>query len=75
MFYYSLKDAASVGRATNQELEAWLIAVDKSGLPGKYSLAPLGLWGLDLYHGEFWEEDQQVAGTPLEPEQHHHLWV
>ena len=32
-----LKDAASI-KATNRELEAWLTAVGKSGLPGKFKV-------------------------------------
>ncbi|KAK0134482.1 hypothetical protein N1851_029911 [Merluccius polli] len=34
VFNCSLMDTASI-LATNQELEAWLATVDKSGLPGK----------------------------------------
>lgn len=35
VFALSLRDAASI-QATNQDLEAWPAAVDKSGLPGKF---------------------------------------
>ncbi|XP_034552669.1 LOW QUALITY PROTEIN: uncharacterized protein LOC117822130 [Notolabrus celidotus] len=55
VFDCSLRDTASI-RATNQELEAWLTAVDKSGLPGKFKawiyqhgILPLILWPLLVY--------------------------
>ena len=52
---HTLKDAASI-KATNRELEAWLSAVDKSGLPGKFKawiyqhgILPRMLWPLLVY--------------------------
>lgn len=54
-FDCTLKDAASI-KATNRELEAWLTAVDKSGLPGKFKawiyqhgVLPRILWPLLVY--------------------------
>lgn len=55
VFDCSTEDAASIGE-TNQELESWLIAVDKPGLPGKFkawiykhSILPSILWPLLVY--------------------------
>ncbi|CAJ1076455.1 uncharacterized protein LOC119791846 [Xyrichtys novacula] len=55
MFSCSLKDTAAI-QSTNQELEAWLVAVDKSGLPGKFKawvyqhgILPRILWPLLVY--------------------------
>lgn len=55
MFDCSLRDIASI-RATNQELEVWLAAVDKSGLPGKFKaliyqhgILPQIIWSLLVY--------------------------
>ncbi|XP_056097411.1 uncharacterized protein LOC130076370 [Rhinichthys klamathensis goyatoka] len=55
VFNCSLRDAASI-KATNQDLETWLAAVDKSGLPGKFKawiyqhgILPRILWPLLVY--------------------------
>ncbi|XP_073696141.1 uncharacterized protein [Garra rufa] len=55
VFKCSLRDAASI-KATNQDLEAWLAVVDKSGLPGKFKawiyqhgILPRILWPLLVY--------------------------
>jgi len=55
VFDCSLRDTASI-RATNQELEAWLWGVDKSGLPGKFKawiyqhgILPRIIWPLMVY--------------------------
>lgn len=55
MFDSSLRDTASI-KTSNQELEVWLAAVDKSGLPGKFKawiyqhgVLPRILWPLLVY--------------------------
>lgn len=55
VFNSSLRDTASI-QATNQELETWLAAVDKSGLPGRFKawvyqhgILPRILWPLLVY--------------------------
>ncbi|XP_075313231.1 uncharacterized protein LOC142373743 [Odontesthes bonariensis] len=55
IFDCSLKDTASI-RATNEQLDGWLTAVDKSGLPGKFKawvyqhgILPRILWPLLVY--------------------------
>lgn len=55
IFNCSLRDTTAI-RTTNQELEAWLVAVDKSGLPGKFKawiyqhgILPMILWPLLTY--------------------------
>jgi len=55
VFDCSLRDTASI-RDTNQELEAWLGAVEKAGLPGKFKawifqhgILPRTLWPLLVY--------------------------
>ncbi|XP_067284127.1 uncharacterized protein [Pseudorasbora parva] len=55
VFDCSLKDTAAI-HATNIELEGWLAAVDKSGLPGKFKawiyqhgILPRILWPLLIY--------------------------
>ncbi|XP_028292553.1 uncharacterized protein LOC114455485 [Gouania willdenowi] len=55
VFNCSLRDADST-QSTNQELETWLAAVDKSGLPGKFKawiyqhgILPRILWPLLVY--------------------------
>ena len=70
VFDWSLMDKTSIW-ATNQELEAWLVAADKSGLPGKFKawicshefLAPLGLQNPNLHHWGFSEEGQHPSAT------------
>ncbi|XP_053176235.1 uncharacterized protein LOC128359949 [Scomber japonicus] len=55
IFDCSLRDTASI-RATNEQLDGWLKAVDKSGLPGKFKawvyqhgILPRILWPLLVY--------------------------
>jgi len=55
VFNCSLRDTAAIN-ATNQDLEAWLATVDKSGLPGKFKawvyqhgILPRILWPLLVY--------------------------
>lgn len=52
IFDCTLKDAASI-KAANQELEGWLVATDKSGLPAKFK-AWIYQHGILGYCGHCW---------------------
>ena len=77
MFDCSLKDSVSI-TLTNQDLETWLKAVDKSGLPGKFKaciyqhgILPKVLWPLLLY--EFLKPT--VEGFKRQISHHLYKWL
>ncbi len=81
VFDCSLRDAASI-RVTYQELEAWLVVADKSGLPGmfrawiyQHGILPWIFWPLLVYEVlipivEGFERTSELVETTSEPEQH-----